>query len=1266
MDQLIREIKSKCPPSYRAQRDDNGKLTPTVANLGLKAGQLASRGDTGEYAGLTVVAIDPVLPLLTDDRIIRALEYIRDDQLFEASHILQVPLSKDFSTMRAVLVEWLRVTGIDCPAELRSTAMLDANLKRWIRTTSSDFINGRLRIAETGASKEAGGSVVPENWIGREFPNAKAIHDAMDSLPWRQNRPPVQYCVCYFMKLVQAREWMTQNTVDIHGATMGAKIEFRNGSLHSDVEEFKSESAARKWVKDKSHARLQFTTFSCQIGERMETVLFACRDVFQTPEYRDTENVGVLSSRLQKCNRRGRSCAGLLARTMVELNSARPYNIPQMQFLRSSGTRQLLWRLFISTIEDTVPFSDGVGYAGMLDIAIMALMCHADYRLQLRKEVLEHVIQAALGNQRRDTPEFVQNWRSMPPDTNNLAIEHKTANHRLTNAFKLALRTIQCMSGDKVMLHRGIWELQSETTVITPLPKISRSELLRGSVQSVEHLTELNSYDMISVPSILLLMQASWPQVPSATETTRELSSSIWNISSGRNVRLGSLTPSPREMPIYNMLVEIERYIQNPSRSKTSQKVPTFKPGESDSKSGSALTELERRTAFIIIWGREEKFQYNGQTYTIAVCGEPGSPCRVKPVMNAERSDFLSGALRDNIERAWMQSRSARVDTVLPDPPEGTDWTIPRRTTVEIRHGTWMVDKYVLPEFDARPILRRIPKPSQVDLDGQLLDCVLCALYAPKSNCNRGFEFLHYMRQVTTSRLKSRDYRIFKWYTRAGNIPTDVWRLLLLKIKISETDRVECGPVDGMGNKVQFAVNYQFEGTLVRLLTLMSMLYPRAFSLTDNLLVFRVDRRTVEYCDFESQTAFLTRIVDRELPSMTTNPKITTAMWPHQKRSVERILTGIREYGRLGFGDSSDMGSGKTLKSLGVIAALMQTKPSHYYAALVLLPTANLFASWQNEIANRTSGFHVVTQAADGRLSGEVIRNSIVLTTMGRNREHPLDIPWVFVVIDECLTVSNQSALWSLAAYKSVTQSLYGVLLLSGTFFRSRFNQLYYMLRMLRTGLPCSHEYLTSILSECIICDLPIKTFKWTQHVVHLKLPAALRSRYDALQRTTMSSERLFQVLQKFIYDNFDYTAEFLKQLKILDRRRRRVLIFANNIRDAERIARENPDVGLYPDRARHVVGTIATCGYGVNDLVEYDTILLRIPNPQTLPQLKARLARPGQKNTTLEIVFLNLAGTVEMADLMLLDLATKFRRDYILPLAEYYDVATGRKPIAS
>lgn len=65
-----------------------------------------------------------------------------------------------------------------------------------------------------------------------------------------------------------------------------------------------------------------------------------------------------------------------------------------------------------------------------------------------------------------------------------------------------------------------------------------------------------------------------------------------------------------------------------------------------------------------------------------------------------------------------------------------------------------------------------------------------------------------------------------------------------------------------------------------------------------------------------------------------------------------------------------------------------------------------------------------------------------MITTLDRIEQHEFvrHAAWDFVIIDECLSVQNETALRCKAAWRQVEMSVCGVMMLSATFFRSKFS----------------------------------------------------------------------------------------------------------------------------------------------------------------------------------------------------------------------------------
>ena len=317
--------------------------------------------------------------------------------------------------------------------------------------------------------------------------------------------------------------------------------------------------------------------------------------------------------------------------------------------------------------------------------------------------------------------------------------------------------------------------------------------------------------------------------------------------------------------------------------------------------------------------------------------------------------------------------------------------------------------------------------------------------------------------------------------------------------------------------------------------------------------------------------------------------------------------------------------------------------------------------------------FNIIEQLADGSLLDiiknkkvcEIKYNTVVITTLGRIRDHKISHSWKFVIIDECLSVQNKDALQTEEAWRQVICSKYGVLMLSATFFRSRFDKLFYMIKMLRCGLPEEKAYLDTILSECIVCHIPETSRKWITNINEFHLDNEMAVNYNNILSNSkeLYSDKIYSLLSKYLYDNYDYIKAFSDIIENLSVDKK-ALIYARSKHEADEIATKINNVSRYPiddkNYNKHIVLSYAEGTYGLNDLVDYNTIISRPPYPDHLIQMKGRLDRPNQNSNILFMEYLLVKNTIEEAWMTRLEMANMFHNNYIMPLAEFYKMATN------
>jgi hypothetical protein len=1291
LQKLFKEIEENCKSGYKARYNEKGELIKNVANLGLTKFGKAEVSRAGEYNGLAVEAMDEIKPILTNNRIIRALTFISEGNMQSAVRVLQLDeyyVKYGSGVVHYVIKSWLENNNFEIPdiIEKDATIKKDNELENFIVRNIHDSLHGKIKIVNIGTSLK-GNSVVPEAWIGRIFKSGDDLHEHMDDLDWRKGKPPVSFCCVYSMTLIDESKWIGAKEIKSYNFNNKSyyviSCKLSGDNINSSVSHIDSKSFSK--IKD------NVTKYdSVNIDEKNSLIIIYDKRLFVAePKYIKTANVGVLVSRLQKSIRRGSGCIKLLMNTVKNLNDAPHYNIPDQHFARVSGTRQLLWRSYITIIEDACPFVKPKDGIDLLDFCLLAIICNIETSLQLASNIVDKILRTLV---------LVQNssklWQWEKGSNKEKEYQLAEANddvNRTVNSMITALNFMPMMAGDDRMLNQSIDYLKTNKNLLQTLPATKTTDLVKLSNSKIEEAATLAAFDMHCVPSILLLLQGSCPINPETKKfiTTRDLSGFIWDYSSKLNFRVPedmALKVEGYPLAVLNELNRIQKKLNGDTT--TTIKFDMGKIEKDKSASLVKVTKIDeaaKRLGFLLLFGAKVRLSSEGKnkpSLEIIVSGTNEFPCKVKRTIEKDKYAFLEGKERFEGELRYVQKLSGGLAIHLEDPPIGYDWTF-TKNKVKIRTElassddktfknkiNFYVDDIKLDTFDAAKVLKPIDQVKSTKLDAQYTDIIKKATYQdPKT---AGFEVNLLMRNIANTRFKIKNDVVYDWVDLVKKSPLldEAWRQLYARIYI-DNNSIQVGPIDRSGNKTHNSISFEYEGVFWRLLNMLAMLYPRVLTLSSE---YKYD---VNVCpEYFHMTNAVYDVVNRsrKISALTyPNVTITVKLWDHQEKSVSKMYDGIINHGKKGFGDASHVGAGKTLTAIGLLQRLYNynksKKINNYYGFLVMVPSTKLYKTWEDEIVKHSKGFNLLKQEANGDLNGEITVNTILLTTMGRMREHPVSHPWVITCIDECLSVQNQNALQTASAFVNVVASQYGVVMLSATFFRSRFDKLYYMLRMLKTGLPEQAEYLDAILAESMVCNITENDRKWITNIHKVKLTQALRLKYDKLvaQYSGPDYEKAYIELNKFINQSCPYTEYFKNTIKDIEKERSKakILIFCKSKDEADEIAEYCDNVSRYPDKSKkHVVLSYAEGTYGLNDLVIYDTLLTRVPYPDFLPQMMGRLNRPGQQKDVLYLEYILIEHTIEEAALFRIQTANEFLTKYILPIGEFYKIAIEKSSV--
>lgn len=1295
-----------CLKRYQTRYDD-GKPTKNICNYGLNVFGIAKVCRNGEYYGVEIMALEEILPLFTTNNITKAYELLIKEEYKKIIELLKI--SEEYTkhgsdVIHYIIEKWCEVVHILCPKGIKTgTQIKEKRLDERIKLNRSDEIVGKFKIVSIGKNSKTNESVLPEEWLDKEFLSAKDLHNQMNNLGNRKGKPPVTYCCTYGMILNDdVKQWIPIDKILINNydfVIILSKIKNKFRSVIVNRNKIDSEIKKLQFSKYKMFFILKSIKF-IKLAFLIEDNIFK-----KFVKSSSANNTSYLSSLLQKCFR-DHYMSELLGTTIDDLHNSPGYNLPDQHFARVSGVRQLCWRSYISIIEDVCGYisEDSVD---LLDLFCLAYVCHIDPTVCLCDDILKY-LQMSL----KKVHSIVKCWswrngKDVFKDTKyediikNMKIDD-CGTSRMKNSFLLALTMMPMMRGDFCMLSKCYDYVCDNEDVIVDFIKgdcFTNGECYDNRNDETDKYdiieTKARALDMHCMPLILIQLQGSLCFIPTEKYTLKKLSGFIWDNSSrfntrtARNYESNYTIKSKKDLYVLKSLLDIQHITTEKMRFECEDDWiinSEYDYYKNKINTNERIDDYTSRLAFILIFGQVHKLdkKVGGKQYDAIICGNTKCPFKIRRSVDKNKIQYIDGKERCLAEKEMVQyfAKEKIMCDFSINPPIGYEWknNVAQRLTVKIiinnknnEHNDleFYVGKTKLKPFDAKELLKKVEQHDALDeIPSYFEELLNTAFY---NYAGDEFSTLLQLFDVSRKRRNNNDIRIFNWITLVKKLPQDVLMYVRSKILMS-TDELTIGPVDRSGGKTTNSISYTYEGVIWRLIIAISSLYPNVIMCTNNPYKFSIEKNNYGYIHLIKCLNELCDKYDIYNYEGAKAPSIKTKLWNHQSKTIDKIVYGMTVENRKGFGDASDVGSGKTLTALGIFAKLVQhcidnksNIPNKGF--LVLLPTEKLYDTWDTEITKHTHGFDIIKQEANGVLTGKIKYNSIVITTMGRCRDHPIIHPWIITTIDECLTVQNKEALQTEEAWRQSSYSYFGILMLSATFFRSRFEKMLYMLKMLRTQIPEESKYLDAILSESIVCNLKDKERQWNTYVHETKLDKQKQNKYNelVLKHTEIGFEKVYHMLNKFIIDNVDYIDIFDRAVqKIMKTRpKSKILIYAKSKKEADEIADKIENVCRYKSvnskqsiKYNHTVLSYAEGTYGLNDLIIYDTILTRPPEPDKLPQMKGRLDRPNQKLDTLYIEYVLIKNTIEDADLYKLEIAKNFYNQHILPLAEYYRIA--------
>lgn len=1275
-------VESECK-SRRIVYEDDGHKYPSAANLGVRVGDLLLREKDGEFAGLCLLVCQSY-PRLWMLETVLDMANARETGTCCVSLAAKKLRWTDPTTVDAAIAYYLKhvckcktIPAFFEEALARDGKSITAAQKEFMTQSRSYPVNFSF-IVQSGPDWM-------QSLVGQQYRNGVEFHKAIDQLPHRIGKAPTTYAAIYSLTVRSPTTWISKD--NMQGKLLAGQLKpmcvlyvrVWDTSVHVTVEY----NTNKALLADYKYGFLPALIRPEYIVKKMEGGMLLGLAEFHTAEPLNpkvtTMTTGLAQSLLQKAIRRQAKAAVTMAVENLKHNGVS--HRPDLQFSACSGTRQLLWRTVVSCLEDCQPFET------IWKLMALALVAHFDPNFRLSASLYQQVKDVALClcdlNYCWDWPLWCKK-RDSATRKARPKLRWQMPVSTLDQVTELVLYHMPCLTADVDLLAALLLAPTEEI-----LSDLSLQPLLPGDEErSQQALTA--AYDNHADPNIILLVQAEYPRVPEQCVTTTNIAQVMWDYSSSVNYRKHVHTPSPKTKSVLDtiqrvqMMLEVTPQLQfDPSCLKV---VDFFQVPE--------LSMMERREGFLALFGETFHFKNEKEHLLVTLCGTLESPCLVQSAVGHDPFSLLTGKKRKRGQDFYLRQMTDGFMISVPPAPIGRSWTFcgPRtkHCTIMIQHTPTTFKAKVTSDrmpkglecdlFDATPLLETHLPLHVYDLSSVKLlkELVQEALYLGPFSCHGALcnTLCQLGKQLRTMVTK---HVCWNWgeVAEESSVSAEIWRYLLCKLVacdyptlVNQKALIDVNPVTRKGKAQDKAINYQLEGVMLRMLCLLCMLYPHLLKRRSKLRFEMTMDNPVYFHLLQSLEKLL--LTKTEVPSILTPlPSMNFDngrgfAWPHQQQASERILENV-EKGMCGSADASKVGSGKTGTALMTVTALYKRNcdlGERSHGVLFLVPTIPLIASTITEIKKHTLNFPVLSQKSNGQLCVESLplglhhafpdelldsEYTLVVTTLARARNHPFSKPWTLVVIDECTSVQNSGAIQTIRAWEQVVNSQYGVLLMSATFFRSRYDKLFFMIRMLRSPIPARESHLMALLHSRIICHVPKQRREWMLEHHAVQLSADTMQEYSKIKESRQANMTLYVELVKLLAKKWDPVSSLVEATHKLIREGRRPLVYAKTQKEKDKLIQSLP--------ASTTILTVREGGFGLNLQKSCDALVTRPQPGDLLEQMKGRIDRPGQKQTTLVMVMVYAASTIEEVAVANIRICDGFIRQYLNPLSEEYQL---------